>query len=302
MAQHGVAVSSVQLPHQHLLHLKRHANYILRSFPRLYVLLVFVFTYILLCATRVLSCRILQREAFGSRAANLLQPWATLSPTCEVWHPKPTPSSRHPTKAAGTRSPTRVVTESSSFVIMHLSGHQLEKTLTCFLIEGIVTVLTQNGQIGLSDHELVLLYARRENDRLIARIVAKKDGVIHAKIEPTSDGNDQKEAFRALKRHVEMELDVILNHVPGARAAASNNVTASDASLEAASNQSTGPSKSVSLQGWGSLASHECSAKTESTGSRACAMPVCSPPAYSKDANETDVKKHLLGDRGWDDQ
>ncbi|GAB1743059.1 hypothetical protein NU219Hw_g8754t1 [Hortaea werneckii] len=169
-------------------------------------------------------------------------------------------------------------------------------------IQGIVTVLTQNGQIGLSDHELVLLYARRENDRLIARIVAKKDGVIHAKIEPTSDGNDQKEAFRALKRHVEMELDVILNHVPGASAAASNNVTASDASLEAASSESTGPSKSVSLQGWGSLASHGNSAKTESTGSRACAMPVCSPPAYSKDANETDVKKHLLGDRGWDDQ
>ncbi|KAI7558015.1 hypothetical protein KC316_g13366 [Hortaea werneckii] len=153
-------------------------------------------------------------------------------------------------------------------------------------IQGVVAVLTQNGQIILSDHELVLLYARRENDRLIARIVAKKDGVINAKIEP-------------------MELDVILNHVPGASAATSNNVAASNASLEAANSQSTGPSKPGFLQGWSSLASNGGvggSAKTESRESGACAMPVCSPPAYSKDANETDVKRHLLGGRGWDDQ
>ncbi|KAI7346055.1 hypothetical protein KC354_g14426 [Hortaea werneckii] len=172
-------------------------------------------------------------------------------------------------------------------------------------IQGVVTVLTQNGQISLSDHELLLLYARRESDRLVARIVAKKDGVIHAKIEPVNDGNDQKEAFRALKRHVEMELDVILNHVPGANAAASKNIATSDASPEAAINQSTGESKSGGLQGWSRLASNGDvggSAKTESTGSRACAMPVCSPPAYSKDANETDVKRHLLEERCWDDQ
>ncbi|KAI7207873.1 hypothetical protein KC333_g9330 [Hortaea werneckii] len=172
-------------------------------------------------------------------------------------------------------------------------------------IQGVVTVLTQNGQISLADHELLLLYARRENDRLIARIVAKKDGVIHAKIEPANDGNDQKEAFRALKRHVEMELDVILNHVPGANAAASNNVAASNALLEAAKSQSTGPSKAGFSQGWSSLASNGGvggSAKTESRGSGACAIPVYSPPAYSKDANETDVKRHLLGERGWDDQ
>ncbi|KAI7297349.1 hypothetical protein KC315_g18500 [Hortaea werneckii] len=153
-------------------------------------------------------------------------------------------------------------------------------------IQGVVTVLTQNGQISLSDHELLLLYARRENDRLVARIVAKKDGVIHAKIEP-------------------MELDVILNHVPGANAAASKNIPASDASPEAAINQSTGESKSGGLQGWSSLASNGDvggSAKTESRGSGACAMPVCSPPAYSKDANETDAKRHLLEERGWDDQ
>lgn len=166
-------------------------------------------------------------------------------------------------------------------------------------------MLTQNGQISLSDHELLLLYARRESDRLVARIVAKKDGVIHSKIEPVNDGNDQKEAFRARKRHVEMELDVILSHVPGANAAASKNFAASDASLEAATSQSTGGNKSGVLQGWSSLASNSGvggNAKTESRGSGACAMPVCSPPAYRKDANETDVKRHLLGERGWDDQ
>ncbi|KAI7464841.1 hypothetical protein KC351_g15272 [Hortaea werneckii] len=109
-------------------------------------------------------------------------------------------------------------------------------------IQGVVTVLTQNGHISLSDHELVLLYARRENERLIARIVAKEDGIIHAKIEP-------------------MELDVILDLVPGASTAASKNVTASDVSGEAASSQKTG------------------------TGSRASATPLYSPPAYSKSAH-----------------
>lgn len=152
----------------------------------------------------------------------------------------------------------------------------------------------------------MLPYARRENERLIARIVAKKDGVIHAKIEPVSDGKDQKEAFRALKRHVEMELDAILDHVPGASTAASKNVTASDASGEAASSQKTGTSnKSGFLPGWSCLASHggvAGSAKTVSIGSRASAMPICSPPAYSKSANGTDAKEHLLGGRGWEDQ
>ncbi|KAI7492965.1 hypothetical protein KC367_g8897 [Hortaea werneckii] len=169
-------------------------------------------------------------------------------------------------------------------------------------IQGVVTVLTQNGQIGLSDHELVLLYARRDNDRLVARIVAKKDGVIHAKIEPGNDGKDQKEAFRALKRHVEMELDVILDQVPGANAAASR-VAACDASGGAANRPLTGASKAGFFQGW-VLASHGGSIggsiKTGLTGSRTGAMPTCSPPAYSKDANEMDVKKGLLGDRGWD--
>lgn len=49
---------------------------------------------------------------------------------------------------------------------------------------------------------------------MVARIVAEKDGRIQAKIEPVGDGKDQKEAFRALKRHIEMLLDRILQDVP----------------------------------------------------------------------------------------
>ena len=74
--------------------------------------------------------------------------------------------------------------------------------------------MTNNGQLDVQDYRLNLLYARRESDRVVARIVAEKDGVIHAKIEPVADGKDQKEAFRALKRHVEMKLDCILQDVP----------------------------------------------------------------------------------------
>ncbi|KAI7231093.1 hypothetical protein KC330_g6622 [Hortaea werneckii] len=170
--------------------------------------------------------------------------------------------------------------------------------------EAVVLVLTQNGQIDLGDYELALLYARRKNDRLLARIVAKKNGIIQAKIEPVDDGKDQKEAFRALKRHVESELDVILRQVPGGSTAASS-IAASDTSPGATNHHSDGTSKPGFLQGWNSLASNSSargSAKTESTDSKASAMPVCSPPAYSKDANETDIKKHLLGDKGRDDQ
>ncbi|KAI6824118.1 hypothetical protein KC340_g10788 [Hortaea werneckii] len=161
----------------------------------------------------------------------------------------------------------------------------------------------EKSNAGSDRKQFIQGVVTRDNDRLVARIVAKKDGVIHAKIEPGNDGKDQKEAFRALKRHVEMELDVILDQVPGANAAASK-VAACDASGEAANSQSTGASKAGFFQGW-VLASHGGSIggsiKTELTGSRTGAMPTCSPPAYNKDANEMDVKKHLLGDRGCED-
>ncbi|KAK4541387.1 hypothetical protein LTR36_007988 [Oleoguttula mirabilis] len=86
-------------------------------------------------------------------------------------------------------------------------------------IHAIITVMTNNGQLDLQNYDFSLLYSRRDNDRVVARIVAEKEGVILAKIEPVADGKDQKEAFRALKRHVEMKLDRILQDVPSDGAA-----------------------------------------------------------------------------------
>lgn len=75
-------------------------------------------------------------------------------------------------------------------------------------------MITQNGLVDLNNHIFRLLYSRRDNDGLVARIVAEQDGVIRAKIEPEADGRDQGEAFRALRKHVEMKLDKILMQVP----------------------------------------------------------------------------------------
>jgi len=60
------------------------------------------------------------------------------------------------------------------------------------------------------------LYSRKENDRIVARIVAEKDGVIKAKAEPESDGKDQAEAFKALRKDIEVKLEHILANVPTA--------------------------------------------------------------------------------------
>lgn len=51
---------------------------------------------------------------------------------------------------------------------------------------------------------------------MVARIVAEKEGVVKAQIAPRDDGKDQAEAFKALRRHIEMGLDQILQDVPGA--------------------------------------------------------------------------------------
>ncbi len=60
------------------------------------------------------------------------------------------------------------------------------------------------------------MYSRRESneERMVCRIVAIKDGVIKAKIEPEADGADQREAFLALRRYVETALDRILQTIP----------------------------------------------------------------------------------------
>ena len=70
--------------------------------------------------------------------------------------------------------------------------------------------------MNLDDHEFKLMYSRRENDpeNVVARIVAIRDGTIKAKIEPEAGGVDQREAFMALKKDVEIKLDRLLQSVP----------------------------------------------------------------------------------------
>ena len=84
------------------------------------------------------------------------------------------------------------------------------------MLDATITVLSQNGAIDLNNHEFRLLYSRRGNDRLVARIVAEQEGIVKAQIEPAADGKDQAQAFVALRRHIEMRLDEVLSEVPGA--------------------------------------------------------------------------------------
>lgn len=65
-------------------------------------------------------------------------------------------------------------------------------------------------------HDVRLLYSRRDDDRLVARIVAEKEGVVKAQVAARDGGKDQNEAFKALRKHVERCLDSILKDVPGA--------------------------------------------------------------------------------------
>jgi hypothetical protein len=46
--------------------------------------------------------------------------------------------------------------------------------------------------------------------------VAEREGIIKAQVEPVEGGKDQADAFKALRRHIEMALDRILSSVPGA--------------------------------------------------------------------------------------
>lgn len=81
----------------------------------------------------------------------------------------------------------------------------------------MISVATQNGIIDLDDPDFKLLYSRRgeNNERVVARLVAIKDGIIKAKIEPQADGENQAEAFRAFRKDVEVQLEQILQSVPG---------------------------------------------------------------------------------------
>ena len=84
------------------------------------------------------------------------------------------------------------------------------------MLDATITVLSQNGAIDLNSHEFRLLYSRRGNDRLVARIVAEQEGIVKAQIEPAADGKDQAQAFVALRKYIEMQLDEVLREVPGA--------------------------------------------------------------------------------------
>ncbi|TKA72331.1 hypothetical protein B0A55_06749 [Friedmanniomyces simplex] len=81
-------------------------------------------------------------------------------------------------------------------------------------VHAVIAVITNNGKTNLQTYKFRLLFSRRENDRLVARIVAELDGVIRAKIEPEEDGKIQAEAFGQLRRHVETRLEKILRDVP----------------------------------------------------------------------------------------
>lgn len=74
----------------------------------------------------------------------------------------------------------------------------------------MITVITQNGKHDLRDHSFRLLFSRRDNDRMVARILAEKNGVIDVKVEPEMDGKDYWEAFKALRKDVEVQLERIL--------------------------------------------------------------------------------------------
>jgi hypothetical protein len=83
-------------------------------------------------------------------------------------------------------------------------------------VDAAITVLSQNGKINLEGHDVRLIYSRRDNDRMVARIVAEQEGVVKAQVAARDDGKDQNEAFLALRKHVERSIDSILKDVPGA--------------------------------------------------------------------------------------
>lgn len=91
-------------------------------------------------------------------------------------------------------------------------SHQTE--VDAGFADAIITVITRNGQLDLRDYDFRLLYSRRETDRIMARIVAEKNGIIAAKIEPDGDGKDYAQAFKALKRDIEIKLDRIIREIP----------------------------------------------------------------------------------------
>lgn len=115
--------------------------------------------------------------------------------------------------------------------------------------DGLISLLTSNGSINVENHDIKLLFSRRQYEvptptspsgprpsaskpgwralvpnstpepddgtRLLATLVAIDDtGVIRVKIEPEADGKTVAEAFRLFKRDVELKLERLLRNVP----------------------------------------------------------------------------------------
>ena len=143
----------------------------------------------------------------------------------------------------------------------------------------------------MDEHKFRLLYSRRENDRIVARVVAEKEGVIKAQIEPARDGKDQSEAFNALRRDVEISLDRILKDVPGASggkvdggsktAASPSRSPSSPAALPSSSPERQIPRRPVAIEVQGAQ-SHQ-------------GLPVDAPPAYGKAVKEWRSDEHKKG-------
>ena len=80
--------------------------------------------------------------------------------------------------------------------------------------DAVATVITDNGQLSLNDHEFHLLYSRTESNDLKASIVASKAGVLSAKIESPTGAPNKMEAFTLFRAEVEVKLESILAEVP----------------------------------------------------------------------------------------
>ncbi|KAK3674662.1 hypothetical protein LTR78_005384 [Recurvomyces mirabilis] len=142
-------------------------------------------------------------------------------------------------------------------------------------IHAVITVLTQNGALNLSNYTIRLLFSRREHDdQVVARIVAQLDGVIRAKLEPDEAGKDQTEAFMALKKDVEIKLERILQAVPDG-----------GDDVEAAS-AAAGPSRSRQ-----SFTAGFTEGFSGGSGGGNRVVPVEAPPAYEGDVKRKPVKR-----------
>lgn len=87
----------------------------------------------------------------------------------------------------------------------------------------IIATVSENGYQSLDRHDFELCYSRRENNRIVASLVALKDGVIDAKLEPDEDGKDEAEAFVAFKMDMERRMNKLLESVPNVAGSPASN-------------------------------------------------------------------------------